>query len=214
MLQFELLKNHAGIVLIGDYLTLLELHALVHRVNEECPYIRDKEGAFLGLAYDLRKAYEQQRRVIAPPDHTPEMGPRYGVEILWPVLLFQAHLLRQGLSWMPHGTGDQALAYSLEHVIECALVADFKDAAGAIKHAWRHMNIRPDEADRKLDARGALFSSWGKARRKRSLADLLESFSPMYEVTFQIWANRDNHGKLDPAEIEAWQGAEWPDPKW
>lgn len=57
MLQFELLKNHAGMVLIGDYLTLRELHTLVHRVNEESPMIRDKEGPFLGLAYDIRKAY-------------------------------------------------------------------------------------------------------------------------------------------------------------
>lgn len=78
----------------------------------------------------------------------------------------------------------------------------------------RRRGWRPDDADGKLDPRGALFSSWGKARRKRSLADLLESFSPMYEVTYQIWAQQDNHGKLDPAEIEACEGAEWPDPKW
>ncbi|WP_062097273.1 hypothetical protein [Caulobacter sp. CCH5-E12] len=214
MLQFELLKNHAGIVLIGDYLTLLELHALVHRVNEECPYIRDKEGAFLGLAYDLRKAYELQRRVIAPPSHTPQMGPRYGVEILWPVLLFQARLLRQGLSWVPHRSGDQSLIYGLEEVIESALEADFKDRADAIKGAWRNMVLSRDDDDLKLRTRGALFCFWRKARRRQSLADLLESFSPMYEITYQCWAKLPRHGKLDPAEIEAWEGADWPDPKW
>jgi len=61
MLSYQLLKNHAGILLIGDYNSLRWLHEIVHDVNERSPLIDDKEGPFLALAYDIRKAYERQR---------------------------------------------------------------------------------------------------------------------------------------------------------
>jgi hypothetical protein len=34
---------------------------------------------FLGLAYDERKAYEQQREILQPHQHYEEIGVRYGV---------------------------------------------------------------------------------------------------------------------------------------
>lgn len=85
MLSYRLLKNHAGILLIGDYTSLRWLHEVVHDVNERSPLVREKEGMFLSLAYDVRKAYERQREIILPPPHYDEMGVRYGVQILWPV---------------------------------------------------------------------------------------------------------------------------------
>jgi len=214
MLQFELLKNHAGMVLIGDYLTLRELHTLVHKVNEDSPMIHDKEGPFLGLAYDIRKAYEQQRRVIDPPEHIPEIGPRFGVEIVWPVLLFQTRLLRRALAWVPHGPGDQALVYALEHTVQTAIEAAFKDLAPMVVSAWQNLDPVQPEADDQLDARGALFCSWPKARRRRDFANLLESFSPLYAFAYEVEVGRGERLLLDPAEIELWRGAEWPDPKW
>ncbi|WP_244491207.1 recombinase family protein [Paramesorhizobium deserti] len=67
MLSYHVLKNHAGILLIGDCTSLRWLHEVVHDVNERSPLVTDKEGMFLGLAYDVRKAYEQQREVLQPP---------------------------------------------------------------------------------------------------------------------------------------------------
>jgi hypothetical protein len=66
VLTCQLLKNHAGIVLVGDYTTLRSLHEVVHEVNEKSPLIKDKEGFFLALAYDVRKAYEAEREIIDP----------------------------------------------------------------------------------------------------------------------------------------------------
>lgn len=91
------MKDHAGILLFGNYKTLQTLHEVVHEVNGTSPIIRDKEGSFLGLAYDARKAYERQRRVIEPPKHFEEVTVRYGVEILCPVLLVQSRMLRVSL---------------------------------------------------------------------------------------------------------------------
>lgn len=69
MLSHRLLRNHAGLALIGDYGTLRLLHEIVHDVNERSPLVRDKEGPFLNMAYEVRKAYEGQREVVQPPEH-------------------------------------------------------------------------------------------------------------------------------------------------
>lgn len=37
MLSYRLLKNHAGILLIGDYTSLYLLHEVIHDVNERSP---------------------------------------------------------------------------------------------------------------------------------------------------------------------------------
>ncbi|WP_266030930.1 DUF6904 family protein [Brucella intermedia] len=87
MFSHRLLNNHAGVMMIGDYTSLRWLHEVVHDINERSPLVRDREGAFLGLAYDVRKAYQRQREVLKPPEHDEEIGIRYGVKILWPVLL-------------------------------------------------------------------------------------------------------------------------------
>jgi len=124
MLSYSLLKNHAGILLVGDHTSLTWLHEVVHEVNDRSPVIIDKEGSFLGLAYDVRKAFERQREVIRPPKHFEEIGVRYGVQILWPVLLLQQRLLRQSLAFLSHTAKTQAITYALEAVIEDALRED------------------------------------------------------------------------------------------
>ncbi|MDN7892858.1 hypothetical protein QZM93_30050 [Burkholderia cepacia] len=120
-----MLNNHAGILLTGDYDSLRELHEIVHDVNERSPLIRHGDGPFLGLAYDVRKAYEQQREILKPPKGYEETGVRYGVEILWPVLLVQHRMLRVSLGYLDHSRHHQAITYALEAVIEAGLREDW-----------------------------------------------------------------------------------------
>lgn len=54
MYSYNALKNAAGIALFSDYLSLRQANEIIHDVNERSPLIRDKDGFFLGLAYDLR----------------------------------------------------------------------------------------------------------------------------------------------------------------
>lgn len=92
MLSYDILKNHAGIMLIGDYTSLKLLHEIIHDVNERSPIIDNKEDMFLALAYDARKAYEGQREIITPHKNYEEVGVRYGVRIIWPSILLQQRL--------------------------------------------------------------------------------------------------------------------------
>jgi hypothetical protein len=214
MLTYKLLKNHAGVLLSGDYSSLRAAHDVVHEVNERSPLIKDKEGVFLGLAYDIRKAYEQQRKVIKPPPHYPEVGPRFGVEILWPVILLQCRMLRASMAFIDTTKMQQAVAFNLEAVVEAALAEDFGAQAEALQERWLRIDPAHPWAEQKIDSRGAIFCSWTKSERRRRLLGLLSSLDPMYPVTYDISASNANSDLLSPAELDSWDGSEWVDPKW
>lgn len=54
----NLLMDHAGILLVGDFDALSVLRDILHNVTQRSPIIEDEEGPFLALAYDTRKAIE------------------------------------------------------------------------------------------------------------------------------------------------------------
>lgn len=214
MLSYALLKNHAGLMLTGDYWSLHALHGMVHDINEHSPLVKNKEGMFLGLAYDLRKAFECQREIIKPPKHAPEFGVRYGVKILWPTLLLQHQVIRHSLAFMSHDRRYQALTYGLEATIEDGLTEDFGASGPSIVKAWEHLNLAdPDILDR-LYSRAGLFCSWSKTQRARGMLALIESFDPMFERLYPLHIRSGDKPILSPADFEGWENAEWPDPKW
>ena len=215
MLKYALLKNHAGILLQGDFETLESLHGTIHDVNERSPLIRNKEGAFLGLAYDIRKAFEGQRKKLKPPEWRPEIGPRFGVEILWPVLLIQSRMLRASMAYIDTGKCAQANAYALENVIEWALKSDFgHDLGESLAEKW--MRINPDHpwAEEKLDSRGAFYCSLSKTERKKYIGAVLDSLTPMYPSLYPMWVRNGLNNLVSPDQFEQWEGMEWPDPRW
>src|SRR3546814_19251798 len=87
------MKKLAGIRLEGDYLTLQRLHETLLKFANATPS-QPKNDLLFELGYDIRHAFEGTRDVIAPPEHTPEIGARFGVNIIWPTLLLQARQLR------------------------------------------------------------------------------------------------------------------------
>ena len=214
MLSYSLLKNHAGILLIADYSSLTWLHEVVHDVNDRSPIVIDKEGSFLGLAYDVRKAFERQREIIPPPKHNEEIGVRYGVQILWPVLMLQQRLLRQSLAFLNHTAKTQAITYGLEAVIEEALREDFGAQAGHIIDLWQRLDPAQSEVFDMMNSRGGIFCSWTKAQRKAGFAQLLLSFDPMYDRFYPMRSKDGERNLISPSEFAAWENAEWPDPRW
>lgn len=200
-------------MLIGDYTSLHWLHEVVHDVNERSPLVIDKEGMFLSLAYDVRKAYERQREIFEPPQHE-EVGVRYGVQVLWPVLLVQQRVLRASLSYLDHTAKTQAIAYAMEAVVEEALLEDFQAHGNELIKGWKRINpLHPDVFDR-LDLAGGLFCSWTKAERKSKFLQLLISFEPLYESYYALRLEQRQKNLVSPADLAVWANAEWPDPKW
>lgn len=215
MLTYKLLKNHAGILLCGDYQTLASLHEVIHDVNERSILVKNKEGTFLGLAYDVRKAYEGQRRKLEPPEECPEMGLRFGVEILWPVILFQARVLRASMGFIDTTKHQQAHVYALESVLEEAIREDFGgDAAENIIRYWERIDPAHPAAEERIPSRGAAFCSWSKVQRKNRIAGLLASMDFMYGFYYEHWRRNGAQHLLSPEEYAEFEDAEWEDPRW
>ena len=214
MLSYRLLNNHAGLLLIGDYTSLRWLHEVIHEINDRSPLIRVDDGPFLGLAYEVRKAYEQQREIIPAPEHFEEVGTRYGTKLLWPVLLLQQRMMRVSLAYLDHSAKHQAITYALEAVIEEALIEDFGPHNRVVIDHWQQIDpASPDVLD-KLDSRGGIFCSWTKSERKYRIAALLASFDRRFEDNHLAEVARGESPVLSPEELRMWEQAEWPDPNW
>lgn len=214
MLTYQLLKNHAGVMLCGDHQSLESFHTVLHQINDKSVLIKDKEGIFLSLAYDVRKAYEGQRKVFKPSKNEAEHGTSYGVQVLWPALLVQSRILRESLAFIDSTKWQQAFAYNIEALIESGLEADFGADSQIIKDKWEHLGVRHPHAEEVVESRCAIFSSWSKTERKKRLAGLLFSLDPMYSSVYELWMRRGDTSLVHPNELESWKGKEWPDPKW
>lgn len=173
MLTYELLGDHEGLLLKGDYTTLRLLRSVVMDVNERSPVIKDKEGAFAALAYDVRKAYEQQREIFPPPEVLPEIGPMYGVGISWPVLLIRHQMLRVSLAYIDHTKWYQAITYALEAVVEDGLREDFGQNAQAIIDQCQRLHSEDAALLDRVDELADKFISWDAKHRAEHLIDLL-----------------------------------------
>lgn len=214
MLSYELTRNLAGLTLIGDYTTFRALHRVVFDVNERSPIVAEKhkDGPFIDLAYEVRKAYELKREIIAAPKGYEEMGVRYGFKMPWPVILFQHRTLRVSLGYFDHGPEHQAMTYSLEAVLLDAVREAFKGRADAVLARWQQLDPAAKSAFDKFYSRGALFCSWSRSERNRLLPSLLQSFHPHYDEAAS--ALQRNGEFISPGEFIKWEGLEWPEINW
>lgn len=200
MLSYETISDFEGITLSGSYLVLRQLHEVLHEVNEQSQMSIDKEAGLLTFAYDVRKAYEGQRHVIAPQEGRPEIGVRFGVNLLWPQILVYSRILRSALAYMDSKALHQAYAFALEAILEDALDEVFADNAREAKTAWKMIDPAHPGVEEKLESRAAAFYSWNAERRRTSLAQLLISLHPLYESS-GMWKSAGKH--LHPDKLAA-----------
>jgi hypothetical protein len=214
MFTYKALKNDAGIALFSDYLSFKRAHEILHDVNERSPVIRDKEGFFLALAYDVRKAYEGQRMKQEADPMYPEIGTRLGFEILWPTLLVQCRQLRDSLAFIDHSKEHQIVAYELEFVTEQALDAEFRENISDIRAQWQRLSARHPFLEENAETRAAQFAAWTKRERRKGLAGLLSSLDPMYPTLYSMGVRNESMHLISPEEYAQWNEREFPDPNW
>ena len=214
MLEYKLTPHHAGVALWGDFSTLDRLHRFVHRVVEESNYIEDKEGFVLGLAYDVRKAFQGQRRQDYRGSSEDDRWRIYGVEILWPVLLVQVGVLRQAMAFIPTNKLDHAIMFELEHVVEAAVRAAMPVTADEVIHRTGCIGNAPYiHLDTVLDSRCRYFIELPAKQRLKMLPKVMETFDPMYSLFAETGsALRQGAISFDDAFVDGRQ--DWPDFKW
>lgn len=181
MFRFELTPNNGGIVLWGDTASLNELYELVHYIVDESPLIKNKDGFMLALAYDIRKAREGHRKTDEYLYDYSETYQLYGVELLWPLVLLQAAILRGSMSYIETDKAKLSIMYAFEFILESALkqlVPDrFEDVFKTAKNAsnsdfaWLEDNI---------DSRCCYFINLSSKDRKEKLDKILCSFDEFW----------------------------------
>jgi hypothetical protein len=212
MLSQTSLKNHAGILIIGDYTSLRWMHEALHEANDNSALIEDKdESQIITLAYEVRKAYEQQRETINPSPLFPEIGIRFGFRSTWPLIMFQSKLFRESLGFFDSSKKQQAAAFALEALIEEGLKQQFVSKGDEIISWWRSMDLLDFNS---LHCRNAIFCSWSKSERKRLLGPLIASFNIMHEDHYQVRAARGEKDLIAPQDLRLWKNADPPDPRW
>jgi hypothetical protein len=202
-MQFELLKNHEGVLILGGTGDFRRFHELIHDVNDRSPIIVDKEGVFLGLAYDFRKAFEGQRHIRkGKAGHPVETG-LVGFEILWPTLLIQSRMYREALGFIDSGKHHQVLAYSLEATVEEGLAQDFASRSGVIQEAYRMLDPGHPFLESKATSRIEHWYRWNKKEREARILELLESLDPSFESMYQYGMRAGKAYSMSPAEWDA-----------
>lgn len=181
MFRFDLTPNNAGIVFWGDKASLNELYECIHYIVDESPLIKNKEGFILALAYDIRKAREGQRRTEEYLYDFSETYQLYGVELLWPLVLLQAAMLRISMSYIETDKSKLSVMYAFEFIIESALKQFSPDRFEEVTRSAKNAsNSDFDWIEDSIDSRCCYFINQSSENRKEQLNKIMNSLDSFW----------------------------------
>lgn len=218
MLTSQPTKFGAGIALSGDFADLADLHETIHHLASEAGPLPPHHDEFvLGLAYDVRKAYEGARRI--EPINTPRGSAEYySVDILWPVFLVQLGMLRTAAGYLPTSRSHQACLYRLEACAESALL-QMEPSVGAMCLRWlSRWSPLPDGFLLEFvsqQARDFVFGGAAGKARFRRLPTVLDDVSPFSSKYREFERYMSEHAaKQNARPQDLWDLSEWPEFRW
>lgn len=211
-------KFGAGITLAGDHTDLVDLHETIYYLASETGPISVHHNEFvLGFAYDVRHAYQGDRRVESVASPTAS-STYFAVDILWPIALVQVAMLREAASYLPTDKSHQANLYRLEACVESALSALDANVSRQCCGWLKEFSAFPETylIDFVLhQSRLYVFSSATAKGRARTLPGVMNDVSPYsraykeYEQELETIAEKE---KCRPQDLHDF--SEWPEFKW
>jgi hypothetical protein len=125
-------KYGAGITVYGDLHDFQNLHETTHHLTELSPLIDGRGEFVLGLAYEVRHAYQGDREMLKLPADLMESETTtyFGFRELWPNFLMQLGLLRWAAGFQPTNKEHHANLFRLEACAESALTTMIHSLAG------------------------------------------------------------------------------------
>jgi hypothetical protein len=172
----------AGILLSGDDRDLESFHETIHYLTRGVPLGGEFDNLVLGLAYDVRKAMENQREAV--PVQT-EFGDKLhykGVRILWPTFLLQLALLRRAAAFHPTTREIQSNIFRAESCTESSLIEYDRETGRRVMDWYERFNGLPTGYAHQyvevVDKEFIVHSSNGK-NRFRNLPNVLLMLDPL-----------------------------------
>lgn len=180
MLKIQNCENNGGFILWGDYSSLQAIHSFIMDISEKSPVLNE-EGLTVALAYDLRKAFENQRE-REQMDIWEDTVTIYGVEQVWPTFVIQIALLRNALSFSDSSKLDQSIMYQLEACLFEAFATCLPAQALKLEAVYNSIvGIQEHEVDKRLGSRVSYFLSSSPKKRATQLSEVLLSLEPMFD---------------------------------
>jgi hypothetical protein len=210
----------AGITIYGDYNDLQGLHETIHEICKESGPLEGKINEFvLGLAYDIRHAYQGDRERLVVNDDEGEGAEYFGESVLWPYFLVQVSLLRWATAFMPTTKTIQANLYRLEACTEEALLSyDRSIGAECMKLMNSFADLSHDYLTAFISERAEAYVRYPSSGKKRfkQLPAILRSLEPLspeymkYRLEMQTAAKKLG---CKPEDLTT-TSEEWPEFKW
>ncbi len=179
MIFGEVTKHAAGLTLYGHYSDLTRLYQTVTDVSEGSPF----DEFMLGLAYEIRHAYQGDRESYTPPEIFEPKGSVYlGFKQLWPVFLMQLGMLRWTAGFQPTSKDHQADLFRLEACAE-HLLTSYDPFVGKRCVEWlSHFQGLSKGYRLQVVEEGSFRYVSGKVHGKarfKKLPEILKMFSPL-----------------------------------
>lgn len=218
MLTSSITRYCAGITLWGDYNDLKEAHETVHVLCDEGRVEENIRDFALGLAYDLRKAYEGSREEREFGFDCLDKVKYRGVRILWPIYLLQIAVLRKVAGQQPSTRRQQSVLYTLEACADEALRAkDVGIAYSCMTWLEHFVGLDRDYLTQFIFDCAKVFAYEIPAGKKRltALPNILLKFHPLsdeyhkFADSMRVFAKEKG---CSPHELE--DMSDWPEIKW
>ena len=195
-------RDSTGFTLCGDYLDLRAAHETVHNIVNNSPVLTsqrhlDLNEFTLGLAYDIRKAYEQQREIINLDCADDKQVTYYGVDVAFPHFILQLAALRWACAFTVINRNQQSILFALEWAVESAMndfdakvSSEIVERLSAFGNMLQSQNI--DSIENEIDV------CWIQ-KKKRRFTELLELLvnvttpAGIREIIERTKAQVDNH---------------------
>lgn len=218
MLLGKSTKHGAGFTLAGDRNDLVDLHETIHYfASESGPIPAHHDEFVLGLAYDVRHAYQGDRHTESIGDNNAN-STYFAVDILWPIFLVQIGLLRAAASYLPTQKSHQANLYRLEACAESALSTLDANVSRQCSRWLSEFSALPENyLISFVSYQSYLYVSASTTckSRIRKLSNILHDISP-YSQAYQVYEREAKataeKEKCRPQDLHYF--SEWPDFKW
>ena len=211
-------KYGSGILLYGDYYDLRNIHETIHALLQGAPLESKFEDLILGLAHDIRKAYEGEREKLSLGFDPVDRVKYRGVKILWPYFLVELGLLRWSAGFHPTTREQQANLYRLEACAEIALISyDPEAGRDAIEWLARFSGLPTTYLPEFITEVNLRYASSFKAGkdRFRQLPRILRMIDPLTNE-YKVFEKRlhDQAKKLNCSPLDLQFGGNFPRIKW
>lgn len=197
MILFEKTKRNGGLTIWGSHYDLKELHVFIVTMAEKSIVLPSDDfsldnSILFNFSYEVRHAYLGQRKTSIFESGDDEVA-IYGFDIDWVQLICCLAILRTNIAYNPSSKADQAMMYTIEALMENALLETLPDQKDRVLYFWDSLVGNHESRYFGLIGAGvACFLSLTPAKRARLLPEIIKLVNPQRAIFEEFRHKKDS----------------------